>query len=74
MNRPAHVIDKNQHLARLHELRREGKVLTPGLSDAIILDFLERDPALAIAIDRAHALGGEGGGVSGDGLAYELLR
>lgn len=55
MNRPAHVVDKDQHLSRLHELRRGGSVLTPGLSDEVILRFLARDPALGIAIDRACA-------------------
>jgi acetylornithine/succinyldiaminopimelate/putrescine aminotransferase len=54
MNRPAHVVDKAQHLSRLHELRR-GVVLTPGLSEEMILPFLARDPALGMAIDRAHA-------------------
>jgi acetylornithine/succinyldiaminopimelate/putrescine aminotransferase len=53
MNRPAHVVDHDQRLSRLHELRHGG-IRTPGVSDEVILRFLARDPALGIAIDRAR--------------------
>jgi len=55
MSRAAHVIDKDRQLGLLHELRRGGGMRTPGLSDEVILRFLATDPALAVAIDRAHA-------------------
>jgi 4-aminobutyrate aminotransferase-like enzyme len=56
MNRPANIIEKNQHLARLHGLRDSGRgsVVTLGLSDDVIGRFLGLDPALALAIDRAE--------------------
>ena len=54
MNRPANIIDRDQHVARLHE-QRCGHVLTPGLSDDVVREFLAQDPALGVAIDRAHA-------------------
>ena len=55
MNRPANIIDRDKHLSRLHELRSGGNVLTPGLSDDVVREFLAQDPALGVAIDRAHA-------------------
>jgi acetylornithine/succinyldiaminopimelate/putrescine aminotransferase len=56
MNRPANIIEKNRHLARLHGLRDSGRgsVVTLGLSDDVIGRFLGLDPALALAIDRAE--------------------
>ena len=57
MNRPANIVDTSQHLSRLQALRAagSGSVLTTGLSDDVILEFLGADPALATAIDRADA-------------------
>jgi acetylornithine/succinyldiaminopimelate/putrescine aminotransferase len=57
MNRPANIVDTSHHLSRLHDLRAAGRgnVLTTGLSDDVILEFLAVDPALAVAIDRAEA-------------------
>jgi acetylornithine/succinyldiaminopimelate/putrescine aminotransferase len=57
MNRPANIVDTSQQLSRLHDLRAagSGSVLTTGLSDDVILEFLAADPALATAIDRAHS-------------------
>jgi acetylornithine/succinyldiaminopimelate/putrescine aminotransferase len=54
MNRPANIIDRDKHLSRLHELRGGGSVLTSGLSADVIREFLAQDPALGVAIDRAH--------------------
>jgi len=43
-------------LAYLQEMREfGGPALTRGLKDEVILDFLERDEELALAIERAHA-------------------
>ena len=43
-------------LAYLQEMREfGGSTLTRGLKDEVILDFLERDEELALAIDRAYA-------------------
>ncbi len=46
----------NPMLAKLKEMREfDGAVRTRGLPDAVIGDFLERDPALTEAIDEAYA-------------------
>ena len=46
----------NPMLAKLKEMREfDGAVRTRGLPDAVIADFLERDPALTEAIDEAYA-------------------
>jgi acetylornithine/succinyldiaminopimelate/putrescine aminotransferase len=46
----------NPMLAKLKEMREfDGAVRTRGLPDAVIADFLERDPALIEAIDEAYA-------------------
>ena len=56
MTRPANAPDTNRPLSRLEALREAGgSVRTTGLADEIILRFLAQDPALAIAIERAHA-------------------
>jgi acetylornithine/succinyldiaminopimelate/putrescine aminotransferase len=55
MTRPADMLDQDRHLSRLHALRDEGgSPRTTGLSDQVILQFLAADPALKIAIERAH--------------------
>jgi len=46
----------NPMLAKLKEMREfDGAVRTRGLPEAVIADFLERDPALTEAIDEAYA-------------------
>ena len=46
----------NPMLAKLKEMREfDGAVRTRGLPDAVVADFLERDPALGEAIDEAYA-------------------
>lgn len=54
MAQPVNRIETDSHLARLHAMREHGGAIrTPGLTDAAILRFLEADPQLAIAIERA---------------------
>jgi acetylornithine/succinyldiaminopimelate/putrescine aminotransferase len=53
MVQPVNLVDADSHLARLHEMRRYGGgIRTTGLSDDVILRFLQADPQLARAIER----------------------
>jgi acetylornithine/succinyldiaminopimelate/putrescine aminotransferase len=54
MVQPAGRIDADSKLALLHRMRQSGgEIRTPGLTDDAIRQFLEADPQLATAIDRA---------------------
>ncbi|HEX2139495.1 MAG TPA: aminotransferase class III-fold pyridoxal phosphate-dependent enzyme [Woeseiaceae bacterium] len=53
MVQPVNLIDADSHLARLHEMRRfGGEARTIGLTDDVILRFLQSDAQLASAIER----------------------
>ena len=56
MTQTADTLDNNYFLARLRQMRKFGGAAdTVGLPDGIIEKFLAADPALAAAIERAHA-------------------
>lgn len=56
MAQPANVVDTQIQIARLAEMRATGgAALSRGLDDDIVGRFLATDPALAVAIERAHA-------------------
>src|SRR5690606_516171 len=54
MVKPVNHAAGSDHLARLHAIRRfPGAVATQGLPDQTIAAFLDRDPALGAALERA---------------------
>ena len=54
MVQPVSRIDADSKLALLHRMRQSGgEIRTPGLTDDTIRHFLDADPQLATAIDRA---------------------
>ncbi len=57
MAQPATIVDSGIHLAHLAEMRAApGAKLTRGLDDETLRRFLERDTALAAAIERGHEM------------------
>jgi len=60
MAQPANVVAPQFHLRQLKEMKEYGgAALTTGLTEQAISKFLESDPSLGIAIQRAHGIFGE---------------
>jgi len=57
MAQPANVVTPQLHLGQLKGMREHGgAVLTTGLADQAVSKFLESDPALGTAIERAYGI------------------
>ena len=57
MAQPASMVDSGIHFARLEEMRAApGDKLTRGIDDDTLRGFLEKEPSLAVAIERGHRL------------------